>query len=78
MGWRKLTSLNLIVLQNAINKLCSDNARKNSKKILVDMFEKAINTDLLTKNIAKQIITTLTKEEKKERRVLTMMRQGDF
>ncbi len=78
MGWRKLTSLNLIVMQDAINKLCSDNARKNSKKILVDMLEKAIDTDLLTKNTAKQIVTDLTKEEKKERRVLTIGETKQF
>lgn len=72
LGWRKLTSLNLIVMQDAINRLRSDNARKNSKKILVDMLEKAIDTDLLTKNVAKQIITTVSKEEKRERRVLSI------
>ena len=78
LGWRKLTSLNLVILQNAINKLCSDNARKNSKKILVDMFEKAIDTDLLTKNVAKQIVTNLNNEEKKERRVLTISETQKF
>lgn len=72
LGWRKLTSLNLIIMQDAINKLCSDNARKNSKKILVDMLGKAMDTDLVTKNVAKQIVTTVSKEEKKERRVLTI------
>lgn len=72
LGWRKITSLNLIIMQNAINKLCSDNARKNSKKILVDMLNKAIDTNLLTKNYAKQINTVLTKEDKKEKRVLTI------
>lgn len=72
LGWRKITSLNLIIMQNAINKLCSDNARKNSKKILVDMLNKAIDTNLLTKNYAKQINTVLTKEGKKEKRVLTI------
>lgn len=71
LGWRKLTSLNLIILQEAINKLCSDNARKNSKKILVDMLNKAIDTELITKNVALQINTTITKEKAKERRVLT-------
>ena len=55
LGWRKLTSLNLIVMQEAFNKLKTDNARKNSKKILVDMLNRAI-----------------AKEEKKERRVLTI------
>lgn len=72
LGWRKITSLNLIIMQNAINKLCSDNARKNSKKILVDMLNKAIDTNLLTKNYAKQINTILTKEVKKEKRVLSI------
>ena len=72
LGWRKLTSLNLVVMQQAFNDLPSDNARKNSKKILVEMLEKAIDADLLTKNVARQINTVITKEEKKERRVLTI------
>ena len=72
LGWRKLTSLNLIVMQEAFNKLKTDNARKNSKKILVDMLNKAVDTDLLVKNVAKQINTVISKEEKKERRVLTI------
>ena len=37
LGWRKLTALNLIIIQQAINELDTDNERKNSKKILVDM-----------------------------------------
>ncbi len=71
LGWRKLTQLNLMVMQQAINKLNSDNERKNAKKILVDMLEKAVDSDLILKNTAKQITTIITKEEKKERRVLT-------
>lgn len=66
LGWRKLTSLNLIVMQEAFNKLKTDNARKNSKKILVDMLNKAVDTDLLVKNVAKQINTVISKEEKKK------------
>ncbi len=50
LGWRKL---NLIVMQDAINKLRTDNERRNSKKILVDMLEKAVNADLVQKNVAK-------------------------
>ena len=69
LGWRKLTSLNLIVVQEAINKLSTDNARKGSKKILVDMLNKAVDTDLIVKNMALQINTTISKEEKKERKV---------
>lgn len=71
LGWRKLTSLNLVIMQQAFNELTSDNKRKNSKKILVDMLEKAIDSDLLVKNVAKQINTVIAKEDKKERRVLT-------
>lgn len=78
LGWRKLTSLNLIVMQEAINKLDTDNARKNSKKILVDMLNKAVDTDLLVKNVAKQINTIISKEEKKERRVLTIRETESF
>lgn len=78
LGWRKLTSLNLIILQQAINELVSDNARKNSKKILVDMLDKAVDADLLIKNVAKQINPVITKEEKRERRVLTVKEEELF
>ena len=78
LGWRKLTSLNLIILQQAINELVSDNARKNSKKILVDMLDKAVDADLLIKNVAKQINSVITKEEKRERRVLTVKDEEMF
>lgn len=72
LGWRKLNKLSLVVMQEAINNLHTDNERKNSKKILVDMLEKALASDLITKNVAKQINTVITKEQKKERRVLTI------
>ena len=71
LGWRKLNQLNLIVMQKAINNLRTDNERRNSKKILVDMLEKAVDSDLIVKNVAKQINTIVSKEEKKERRVLS-------
>ena len=72
LGWRKLNKLNLVVLQDAINNLRTDNERRNSKKILVDMLEKAVAADLIIKNVAKQITTECTKEEKKPQRVLTL------
>lgn len=78
LGWRKLTSLNLIIMQEAINKLETDNARKNSKKILVDMLNKAVDTDLIVKNVAKQVNTVISKEEKRERRVLTVEETQKF
>ena len=82
LGWRKLTSLNLVILQNAFNELCSDNARKASKKLLVDMLNKAIDSHLLTTNVAKQLNTIIPKEEVEEepekRKVLTKKRQKFF
>lgn len=61
--------------EKAINVVTKDitlDERKNSKKILSDMLEKAIDADLLRKNVAKQVNTVITMEEKKERRVLTI------
>ena len=73
LGWRKLSSLNLIVLQQAFNELKTDASRKDSKRILVDMFNKAVDTELLHKNIAMQINTVVTKDGKPEEpRVLTI------
>lgn len=62
----------LVLKSTAINKLCSDTARKSTKKLLVDMFNKAVDSDLLINNTVKQINTVVTKEEKKERRALTV------
>ncbi|MBQ7066348.1 MAG: site-specific integrase [Lachnospiraceae bacterium] len=78
LGWRKLNKLNLVVMQDAINELRTDNERKNSKKILVDMLEKAVASDLIVKNVAKQITTEITKEEKQPRRVLTVEESDIF
>lgn len=72
LGWRKLNSLNLVVMQDAINGLRTDNERKNSKKVLVDMLDKAVASDLLVKNVARQLTTDVTREAKKPRRVLTV------
>ena len=78
LGGMKLTKLNLIILQQVFNELRSDNERKNSKKILVDMLEKAIDSDLLIKNVAKQINCKIENKEQKERRVLTIQEEELF
>lgn len=78
LGWRKLDKLNLVILQEAINRLESDNERKNSKKILVDMLDKAVDSDLIIKNVARQINTVITKEEKRERCVLSKEQTAIF
>ena len=73
LGWRKLSGLNLIVMQQAINELKSDAARKETKKLLVDMLNKAVDSDLIHKNVAKQINTIVSKDSKAEEpRVLTI------
>ena len=73
LGWRKLSGLNLIVMQQAINELKSDASRKDTKKLLVDMLNKAVDSDLLHKNVAKQINTVVSKDSKPEEpRVLTI------
>jgi integrase len=71
LGWRKLNKLDITTIQEAFNKLRSDNERKNSKKILSAMLDKAVESDLLVKNVALHINTVVSKEDKKERRVLT-------
>lgn len=50
LGWRKLTSLNLIVLQDAFNELGSDKSRSDCKALLVDILNRAVEADLLIKN----------------------------
>lgn len=71
LGWRKLTSLNLILLQRVFNDLGSDKSRKDTKITLVDMLNKAVDSELLSKNIAKQINTVVSPTKKEEQRVLT-------
>lgn len=71
LGWRKLTSLNLVIMQKALNSLVSDYARNKTKILLVDLLDKAIDADLLVKNAAKKLNTVIDNEGTKERRVLT-------
>jgi integrase len=72
LGWRKLSGLNLIVMQQAFNELKTDASRKDSRRVLVDILNRAVDADLLNKNIAKQINTVVTKDsEPEEPRVLT-------
>ena len=73
LGWQKLSSLNLIVMQQALNELKLDASRKDTKKLLVDMLNKAVDSDLLHKNVAKQLNTVVSKDNKPEEpRVLTI------
>lgn len=78
LGDKLLSALNLIVLQDAINHLSTDMSRKATKGVLVDMFDKAIDSDLLSKNIAKQLQTVITKDKKKDRNALTKKETAIF
>ena len=52
LGWRKLSQLNLVILQDAFNQLATDTMRADCKSLLVDMLNRAVETELLNKNIA--------------------------
>ena len=52
LGWRKLSQLNLVILQDAFNQLATDTMREDCKSLLVDMLNRAVETELLNKNIA--------------------------
>lgn len=71
LGWRKLNKLNLVVLQDAFNKLETDNMREDCKGLLIDILNRAVETDLLVKNVAFGINTTIDNDEKEEKRVLS-------
>lgn len=85
LGWRKLSSLNLIVMQQTINELKSDASRKDTKKLLVDMLNKAVDSDLLHKNVAyisnrmmKTVQTTISGDLNRSHRIHcdTHLQQG--
>lgn len=72
LGWRKLSGINLLTMQQAFNELKSDISRKDTRRVLIDMYNKAMDADLVTKNIPRQVNTVVNKESKpKEPRVLT-------
>lgn len=71
LGWRKLSDLNLVIMQRAFNNLKSDKSRKDCKAILVDILNRAVESDLLIKNTALRINTHIDNVPKKEKRILT-------
>lgn len=71
LGWRKLTKLNLVIIQEAFNNLKSDASRRDCKAILVDMLNRALESDLIMKNVALNVNTVIDNVESEEKRVLT-------
>lgn len=71
LGWRKLTGLNLVILQDAFNELGSDKSRRDCKALLVDILNRAVEADLLIKNPALGINPIIDGKIKSEKRILT-------
>lgn len=71
LGWRKLSSLNLVVLQEAFNHLKTDASRSDCRAVLIDMLNRAVEADLLVKNVAYGINAVLDDEEIEEKRILS-------
>lgn len=71
LGWRKLSKLNLIILQEAFNELATDKMRKDCKALLVDILNRAVESNLLIKNVAVGINPYIDNAEKEEKRILT-------
>lgn len=71
LGWRKLTGLNLVVLQDAFNELGSDKSRRDCKALLVDIHNRAVEADLLVKNPALGINPVIDGKTKSEKRILS-------
>ena len=76
LGWRKLSSLNQAIIQSAFKNIDSDNARANSKKILSEMLDRALESDLVVKNCAKSI-TVITSGGKKKKKDKTFLSKQD-
>lgn len=71
LGWRKIATLNLVILQDAFNELATDKMRKDCKALLVDILNRAVESDLLVKNVAVGINPYIDNEEKEEKRILS-------
>lgn len=71
IGWRKLTNLNLVIIQEAFNELKSDSSRRDCKAVLVDILNRAVESDLVVKNVALLVNTKIDNVTKNEKRILT-------
>lgn len=72
LGWRKLQSLTPVILQKTLNNLKSDQQRRDVRVVLSNILSKALENDLLIKNPAKNLVTRISHEPQKERRVLSV------
>lgn len=71
LGWRKLSQLNLMVMQEALNDLKTDGQRRDTKSVLVGLLKCAVDNELISKNYAKQLNTVVTQDKIQPRQALT-------
>ena len=71
LGWRKVSELKKVIIQNAFNKLKTDKMRRDCRALLFDMLKCAVESDMLNKNPASGIVSDINHDEKSERRVLS-------
>ena len=71
IGTMKIRDLNLVVIQRAFNTLKTDCSRKKTKDILVDMLNCAIDAEIIIKNPALKVKTTINGDPKRERHILS-------
>ena len=71
LGHKQISSLKPIVLQDAFNELRTDAMREKCKALLVDILNKAVESDMLQKNPAKNIVTKIDNNMKEEKRILS-------
>lgn len=61
LGWRVMKDINVITFQESFNKLTSDASRKNTKKVLMNLYKYALDCDVVkTINPIQQVKTKLT------------------
>ena len=73
LGWRKMSSINLIIMQQAFNELKTDCSRKDTRKVLIDIYNKAIDADIILKNIPMQVNLIVANDHNPEEpRMLTL------
>ena len=72
LGWRKLSKLGIIEIQECFNNMVSDDARKKSKTTLNDMLDKAVLSGKLKSNPAKTLVIKIDGDEKEEKRIFSV------
>lgn len=71
LGGRKLKQINLLMVQEVFNNFETDEMRKSTKRVLVDIFQRAVDSDILDKNIIKKVNTKIDLKDAAPPRVLS-------